>query len=138
MGKLTALGAVGIGIGALALAAVAAAASTQPPSLTLSPNGGAALHSFEQVTATGKHLGDSVPVKVMECNAMDASVGGCFPAGGKSGTTTVTGGFTRKLYVHGTYKSSDGLVNCGTGECDIAVWNTSTGVQIVAADISFG
>jgi hypothetical protein len=135
MGKLTALVAVGMGVGAFALAAVPVAASIPPPSLVVSPATG--LHSLEQVTATGKHLGDNLPVKVMECNAMDASQGGCFPAGGKSGTTTATGGFTRKIYVHGTYKSSDGLVNCGTGACDIAVWNTSTGAQIVSAYISF-
>jgi hypothetical protein len=136
MGKLTALGAVGIGIGALVLAAAPVAGSTPPPSLAVFPS--TDLHSLEQVTATGKHLGDSLPVKVMECSAAVATEAGCFLAGAKSGTTTITGGFTRKLSVHGTYKSSDGNVNCSTGQCVIAVWNTSTGVQIVAADIRFG
>ena len=109
---------IGIGvIGALSMMVVVSvpADATNPPVVKVRPDTG--LSSTATVKVSGKNLGDNKRVAMLECTAADVSEGGCNGDVYSTATTSSTGTLAKTdLVVNETFSTSDGLINCATGQ----------------------
>lgn len=132
---------IGIGvIGALSMMVVVSvpADATNPPVVKVRPDTG--LSSTATVKVSGKNLGDNKRVAMLECTAADVSEGGCNGDVYSTATTSSTGTLAKTdLVVNETFSTSDGLINCATGQdqCVVFVVITKTQKSLGTVPITF-